>query len=94
MSQKEETSPLDKHQSQTLQRVPDLVHTRAPLSQLSWSMLTTLSKQSVGTYHWGKWAHMQLVKEHFGTQSSQLAEPFTEEGNFELEIVDATVTLQ
>ena len=43
-----------------------------PLTQRSRSGLTMLSKNSVGTYHWGKWAHTQLVREHSATDVSAL----------------------
>ena len=35
-----------------------------PFTQQSWSGLIMLFRHSVGTYHWGKRAHTQLVREH------------------------------
>ena len=39
------------------------LNTHTPLTQWSQSGLTVLSRHSGGTYHWGKWAHTQLVRE-------------------------------
>ena len=37
-----------------------------PFTQWSWSGLTMLSRHSMGTYHWRKWAHKQFVRGTLG----------------------------